>query len=115
MEDLGDVEFCYLRTTGRVTGNPHTIEIWFALRDHTAYLLAGGGDAADWVRNLRADPGVRLRIADKEFEARARVVEDPAEAQIARRLLYAKYQPGYGGDLADWRDAALPVAVDLDR
>jgi hypothetical protein len=31
--DLADEEFCYLTTTGRVTGRPHEIEIWFALED----------------------------------------------------------------------------------
>ena len=31
----------------------------------------------------------------------------------ARRLVFDKYQPGYGGDLTDWRARALPVAVDL--
>jgi deazaflavin-dependent oxidoreductase (nitroreductase family) len=57
-----DQEFCYLTTTGRRTGRPHEIEIWFVLLDGTVYLMAGGGDRADWVRNLRADPEVRLRM-----------------------------------------------------
>ena len=28
---LAGETYCYLTTTGRVTGKPHTIEIWFAL------------------------------------------------------------------------------------
>ena len=28
---LADEDFCYLTTTGRVTGRPHEIEIWFSL------------------------------------------------------------------------------------
>ena len=32
---------------------------------------------------------------------------------LARRLLFEKYSPGYSGDLANWRDTALPVAVEL--
>jgi hypothetical protein len=50
-------EFCYLTTTGRVSGRPHTIEIGFARRGSTLYLLSSGGDRADWVRNLGAQPG----------------------------------------------------------
>ena len=110
--DLADEEYCYLTTTGRVTGAAHIIEIWFAAVGDTAYMLAGGGDAADWVRNLRANPDVSLRIADVEYSATARVVTDPDEAHTARGLLYEKYNPGSGGDLASWRDSALPVAID---
>ena len=110
--DLADEEYCYLTTTGRVTGAAHTIEIWFAAVDDTAYMLAGGGDDADWVRNLRTDPDVTLRIAGVEYSATARIVTDPDEGGTARGLLYDKYNPGSNGDLALWRDAALPVAMD---
>ena len=49
-------DFCYLTTRGRVTGEPHEIEIWFAIHGDTLYLLAGAGDRSDWVRNLRGRP-----------------------------------------------------------
>lgn len=110
--DLTDEEYCYLTTTGRVTGAAHTIEIWFAAVGDTAYMLAGGGHDADWVRNLRANPLVSLRIADASYAGKARIVTDPDEAATARRLLYDKYSPGSNGDLATWRDTALPVAID---
>ena len=35
-------DLCYLTTTGRNSGRPHTIEIWFALNEQTLYMLAGG-------------------------------------------------------------------------
>jgi hypothetical protein len=47
-----DADFCYLTTTGRVTGQPRTIEIWFALHGRILYMLAGGGRNAQWVQNL---------------------------------------------------------------
>jgi hypothetical protein len=28
--------------------------------------------------------------------------------------VFEKYAAGYGGDLTGWREAALPIAVDLD-
>jgi hypothetical protein len=28
---LAAADYCYVTTTGRVTGNPHTIVIWFVL------------------------------------------------------------------------------------
>jgi deazaflavin-dependent oxidoreductase (nitroreductase family) len=111
---LGAEAVCSLTTTGRVTGRPHTIEIWFALHHATLYLLAGGGDRADWVRNLRRTPAVTVRLGGSAFSGQGRVVVDPGEERLARDLVYGKYQPGYAGDLARWRAAALPVAVDLD-
>jgi deazaflavin-dependent oxidoreductase (nitroreductase family) len=111
-------QFCYLTTTGRVSGRPHTIEIWFARRAATLYLLSGGGGRADWVRNLRREPRVTVRIGHRDrpaLAARARVLEPGSpEDREARRLVYDKYRGGYGGDLTRWRDTALPVVVDLD-
>ena len=117
MDDPGRQPFCYLTTVGRVSGRPHTIEIWFALQGPTLYLLSGGGDRSDWVRNLSARPAVTVRIGRRdaaELAGRARVVEPGSdEDELARRLVVGKYQPTYGGDLSSWRRSALPVAVDL--
>jgi deazaflavin-dependent oxidoreductase (nitroreductase family) len=117
MDDQGAAPFCYLTTTGRLSGRPHTVEIWFALRDRTLYLLSGGGDRSDWVRNLQRHPEVAVRLGSRDAGAqagRARVVEPGSdEDELARRLVVAKYQPTYGGDLSGWRRSALPVAVDL--
>ncbi len=110
-----DEDFCYLTTTGRVSGRPHRIEIWFELEAATVYLLAGAGHRSDWVRNLSRDSSVTLELGGRAFPATARVVEDPKEQALARRLLFDKYRPRYGGSLERWRDTALPVAVDLPR
>lgn len=112
---LAGESFCYLTTTGRVSGQPRTIEIWFALHDGRAYLMAGGREKANWVRNLVRDAHVRLRIRDRTFEATARLVFDDEEDELARRLLLEKYQPGYQGSLQDWGRTALPVAIELGQ
>ena len=106
--------FCYLTTTGRRTGRPHTIEIWFAVSCRRLYMLSGGGDRSDWVRNLQIQPAVQVRLGDRTYPGTARVVEDPAEDALARRLLAAKYQ-GWreGAPLSGWARTALPVAVEL--
>jgi deazaflavin-dependent oxidoreductase (nitroreductase family) len=119
MNDQGGQPFCYLTTAGRVSGRPHTIEIWFAMRGRTLYLLSGGGDRSDWVRNLLRRPEVTVRLGRRDaaaLDGRARLVEPGSdEDELARRLVVAKYQPTYGGDLSGWRRSALPVAVDLDQ
>jgi deazaflavin-dependent oxidoreductase (nitroreductase family) len=109
---LAGEDFCYLTTTGRVTGRPHTIEIWFALDGHALYMLSGGRDRSDWVKNLQRSPEVTIRIADERFEGHARVVEEGEEDELARSLLIEKYE-STPGSLSNWRRTALPVAVDL--
>ena len=76
-------------------------------------MLSGGGYSSDWVRNLLADPAVLVEIDGDEHPARGRVLESGDEAERARSLVFAKYAPRYHGDLTDWRERALPVAVDL--
>jgi deazaflavin-dependent oxidoreductase (nitroreductase family) len=108
-----DQVFCYLTTTGRRTGRPHTIEIWFVAAGGTVHLMAGGRESADWVRNLQADPAVTLRVGGQEWPATARVVEvgTPEDADARRRML-AKYATS-PDDLIGWGRSALVVAVDL--
>lgn len=112
-QGLAAEDYCYLTTTGRVTGNPHTIEIWFALHDSTIYILSGGRDRSDWVRNARKQPRVTVRIAERWFDGVARIVEpsEPEDA-LARRMLLEKYAPT-NSDLDEWGRTALPVAVAL--
>jgi deazaflavin-dependent oxidoreductase (nitroreductase family) len=89
LSSLAGEAFCYLTTTGRVSGRPHTIEIWFAINESTLYMLSGNGPRhrADWVKNLMKTPAVSVRIRDREFSGMARVVEDRDDDALARRLL----------------------------
>ena len=111
---LADEDFCYLTTTGRVNGRPHEIEIWFSLEPETRtlYMLSGGGDRSDWVKNLRHNPEVEVRISGENLAGLAREARDAAEDELARRLLVEKYE-SRPGSLENWRRRALPVAVDL--
>jgi deazaflavin-dependent oxidoreductase (nitroreductase family) len=111
--DPADLPFCYLTTTGRRTGRPHRIEIWFALQEGVVYLLSGGRDRSDWVRNLMISPDVTLTIGERTRTTRARVVEAGTEEDaLARRLLVEKYRGGSEGSLAGWGRSSLPVAID---
>jgi hypothetical protein len=69
------------------------------------------------VRNLLRHPEVTVRLGRRDtapLAGRARLLDPGSdEDELARRLVVAKYQPAYGGDLSGWRRSALPVAVDL--
>ncbi len=80
----------------------------------TLYLLSGGQDRSQWVRNQRRAPLVTVRLRGRELSGRARVVAPDEQADAhARRLLLAKYGPGR--DLAHWGRTALSVAVELSQ
>ena len=75
-------------------------------------MLAGGREAAHWVRNIQANPVVRVDIQRRTFEARGRAVEGEADDPVARDALAAKY--GTKG-LTRWLRESLPVRIDLER
>jgi deazaflavin-dependent oxidoreductase (nitroreductase family) len=106
--------FCHLTTTGRVTGRPHTIEIWFARSGSTLYFLSGARHGADWVRNIVGRPQVSVRVGAVELNGHGRILGEGDEDRLARHLVHGRYQPDYAGDLGEWRDYSLAVAVDLD-
>jgi deazaflavin-dependent oxidoreductase (nitroreductase family) len=114
-ERLADRDFAYLTTTGRRTGKEHTIEIWFGLRDGRIYVLSGGREHADWLRNLRRTPRVRVRIGTRTASGTARVLRaGTKEDQLARQLLDGKYQGWREGKrLSGWAKTALPVAIEV--
>jgi len=57
--------FLYLTTTGRKTGNPHTIEIWYVEYDDCYYLCAEHREKSDWVQNILANPHVTYYISER--------------------------------------------------
>jgi deazaflavin-dependent oxidoreductase (nitroreductase family) len=110
--DPADSAFCYLTTTGRRSGAPHRIQIWFALYRGTVYVLSGGRDRSDWVRNLMASPDVLVEIEGDTVAATARVVVAGTEEDaLARQLLVEKYRSEQD-DLAAWGRTSLPIAIE---
>lgn len=114
LSKLSKEEYCYLTTKGRKTGRSHEIEIWFGVEGNSLYLLSGGAGKSDWVKNLRADPNVTVRIAQYNFTGTARIVRNIREESTARPILAAKYQGWQEGhELSEWARDALVVGIDL--
>jgi deazaflavin-dependent oxidoreductase (nitroreductase family) len=90
----GPLQYLYLTTTGRRSGLPREIEIWFTERDGRFYVIAEHRERAHWVRNIQADSRVRVRIGDREFPGNARLLSDerePALVRAVKMLSDAKY------------------------
>jgi deazaflavin-dependent oxidoreductase (nitroreductase family) len=104
--------YAYLTTIGRRTGRPHRVEIWFAAQDGRMYLLAGGRERSDWVRNLRAHARVTVELGGEMHAGAAHVLEaGTVEDRRARKLLVGKYREG--GNLDEWGRIALLVMIEF--
>lgn len=112
---LDQEDYCYLTTRGRVSGKPHTIEIWFTILDGVLYMLSGGRDRSDWVLNLQSEPAVQLRIGDRRWDATARVAEERRADDHIRKAVADKYRARGSTDLDEWERRAMPIAVEAQR
>jgi deazaflavin-dependent oxidoreductase (nitroreductase family) len=99
-----------LETTGRRSGKRRRTPVGNGLQGDTFWIVAEHGQRAAYVRNIKSDPRVRVRIGRKWRSGTAQVLagDDPRERQrsIGRRL-NALAVRAMGTDL-------VTVRVDLD-
>jgi deazaflavin-dependent oxidoreductase (nitroreductase family) len=82
-----------LETQGRRTGTPRTIPLARGPIDgNVVWLNSVHGRHADWVRNLVAAPGVRIKLSGRWHDAHA-TVHEYDEATVRRFNLYARSGP----------------------
>jgi len=88
-----------ITTTGRISGLPRRIEIWFHNVDDTIYITGTPG-TRDWYANLLAEPSFTFHLKDSaqaDLAATADPVTDPGDR---RRLLEV---------ITDRVDASQPI------
>ena len=88
-------KYLYLTTTGRRSGRPRRIEIWFTRHEGRYYLVAEHGLKAQWVQNLLTEPAVRARVGRRSFRGRARVVDARSERDLVTAIR-ARSESKYG-------------------
>src|SRR5438067_794587 len=81
-QDVADKRALYLTTIGRRTGLLREIEIWFVLYRDRFYLFAETREAAGWVKNIRCNPQVTVRIGEQQISAMARVLDREADHEL---------------------------------
>jgi deazaflavin-dependent oxidoreductase (nitroreductase family) len=82
LEDIADEKVLYLTTIGCRTGLPREIEIWFVAYRERFYLFAETGEAAAWVKNIRRNPEVVVRIGEQQIGATARVLVRETDREL---------------------------------
>jgi len=104
-------QYAYLTTTGRVSGAPHRIEIWFVVIDAHIWVASGGGDRSDWVRNLIADETLSVEIGQHSWPATA-VLHAGLGEHVARQRLAARYQGWKPGQpLSSWATESMLIEI----
>ena len=102
-----------ITTTGRKSGRPQRIEIWFHNLDGRLYITGTPG-RRNWYANLHASPDFTFHLkvgAQADLPARARLIEDERERrEVLTRILR---QLGGGRDLEAWIVGAPLVEVEL--
>jgi deazaflavin-dependent oxidoreductase (nitroreductase family) len=108
-----------LETTGRRTRLPRRTPVCDGLEGETFWLIAQRGRAADWVRNIEANPRVRIKVSGLRADWRAGTAhilddDDPRERQrllsranLARRLCLCTTKAA--------NTNPLTVRIDLDK
>jgi deazaflavin-dependent oxidoreductase (nitroreductase family) len=105
--------YAYLTTIGRRSGRPHRIEIWFGMQDGRIYLLSGGRDRSDWVRNVMANPQITIEVGNEAHSGTARVLRAGTDMdRTARDLLVEKYREG--DNLDEWGRTSLAVVIEFE-
>ena len=102
-----------ITTSGRKSGKPHRIEIWF-YRYGDAIYLSGlpGRRTRRWLLNLEAEPRFTFHLKGDviaDLPATAEVITDPAERRRVLSAFYADHRrrnssesPGASAGVEDW-------------
>jgi len=109
---------CDITTTGRTSGKPRRIEIWYFVLDGRVYITGTPGPR-DWYANLLAQPRLVFHVkrgARADLPARAMPITGPAER---RRVLGAvmrsnSWFSAQSYDLDSWVAASPLVEVTFD-
>ncbi len=112
-EMMGD-DYCYVTTIGRTSGEPREIEIWFGVHKSSIYLISGAGEKSNWVKNMRANPNVNVRIRERTFKGLVHFMSAEDEEGMVRTMMAKKYQGWRAGHtFSDWARAGLVVGIEL--
>lgn len=102
LEATSTDRYCYLTTTGRVTGRRRTVELWFVPADGGVFLMSGSGGLTQWCLDLEAEEQGVLRLDDRSFHVRAAPVVDEAVRTRALGAFHDKYDPPGRDRRAAW-------------
>ncbi len=97
-----------ITVTGRKSGRPISIPVWFVLDDDTLYLLPVRGSDTQWYQNVHKHPAIRIDDGGVQ-EFRVVPITDPAEVSA----VVEKFRGKYAGDVKKYY-SPFDVAVRVE-
>ncbi|MCJ7455704.1 nitroreductase/quinone reductase family protein [Candidatus Bathyarchaeota archaeon] len=113
LQKVASQKLIHVTTTGRGTRKPHSVELWFAVKNGKVYLSHEGSET-DWMRNIRHSDRVSFEIGGKNFTGKARLLENGSEeAWEAEVALYEKYYGKAAKEIIeDWFSLSKLIAIE---
>lgn len=113
LQKVASQKLIHVTTTGRGTRKPHSVELWFAVKNGKVY-LSHEGSKTDWMRNIRHSDRVSFEIGGKNFTGKARLLENGSEeAWEAEVALYEKYYGKAAKEIIeDWFSLSKLIAIE---
>ncbi|MCL6553590.1 MAG: nitroreductase family deazaflavin-dependent oxidoreductase [Firmicutes bacterium] len=98
-----------ITTTGRRTGRPVPLPVWFVVERGRLWLLPTQGRRNQWFRNLLANPTLTVRAGRyrRTFTAR------PLQSKAAARRVAARFRAKYGRDQVAQYYRGFDAAVEV--
>lgn len=75
-----------LETTGRKSGLPRRVPIGNGLRGDTFWIVTEHGNAADYVKNIRQDANVRVKVGRRWLKGKAQILPEEDARQRLQEL-----------------------------
>ena len=100
-----------LETTGRRSGQPRRTPVGNGLRGEHFWIVTEHGRKAAYVKNIEADPRVRVKVGRRWYSGTAQILPDDDPYERMRWLR----RPGNDTGVRLMGTEHLTIRVDLDR
>jgi len=105
-----------LETTGRKSGQPRVTPVTNGLSGDEFWIVTEHGGRADYVRNIEADPRVRVKAGRHWRAGTARFVDDPSPEAALKRIVERNPATRRNADVIRKVQTEMRVIrIDLDR
>jgi deazaflavin-dependent oxidoreductase (nitroreductase family) len=83
-----------ITVTGRKSGRPISIPIWFVLEGDKLYLLPVQGSDTQWYKNVLKNPSIQIDAGGEKAELKVTPITDPKQVASVVEKFRAKYGAG---------------------
>jgi len=83
-----------INVTGRKSGRPVSIPVWFVWEDDKLYLLPVKGSNTQWYKNVLKNPSIRIDARGAEAELKGIPITPPKQVSSVVEKFRTKYGAG---------------------